>query len=132
MYMYAVSDHVSSFMNVLGESSKGKSNALRSEYHCSNHSAVTLPKQGTKKRIDHDGNSISSDDEPDVPQELMYNYVNHVTANDVKTRAFNSLTRNLIKSDPIDIWAKEGTAWVWINNFLVLFYCRSEGIFLFT
>lgn len=118
MYVYAVSDRISfSFMILIGESSKGKSNTLRSEYHCSNHSAVTLPKQGTKKRTDHDDNSISSDDEPDVPQELMYSYVNHVTANDVKTRAFNSLTRNLIKSDPIDIWANKGTAWVWINNF---------------
>lgn len=97
----------------LGDSSKEKSQSLRSEYHCDNHSAVTLPTQNTKKRYyddeDNDRNECdSSEDEVDVPRESMYTYVNNVVASDVKTRAFNSLTNALIEAEPVDIWANEG------------------------
>ncbi|XP_019860097.1 PREDICTED: uncharacterized protein LOC105314964 isoform X2 [Amphimedon queenslandica] len=98
--------------DTLSDSSKEKSRALRSEYHCDNHSAVTLPAQNTKKRYDNEDNDKnecdSSEEEADVPQESMYNYINNVVANDVKTRAFNSLTNTLIEAKPVDIWANEG------------------------
>ena len=71
-----------------------------------------MPAQNTKKRYydeDNDSNKCeSSEDEANVPQESMYTYVNNVVANDVKTRAFNSLTNALIEAEPIDIWANEG------------------------
>lgn len=87
--------------------SQNKRRPLTSEYHCTNHSIITLPIHHNKMTTS-DAMS-SSEDEIDMPREEMCSYRNVTLAKNVKCRGLGSLRKNLIETKPIDIWSTEAT-----------------------